>query len=56
LIAEALLRLGGEDERQLLSFVENDSHTVRPLRVYLAAALRQSSKPKAKGQTPKASK
>lgn len=44
LIAEALLRMGGEDERQLLSFVENDSHTVRPLRVYLAAALRQSSK------------
>ncbi|MCC6746590.1 MAG: PQQ-binding-like beta-propeller repeat protein [Deltaproteobacteria bacterium] len=41
LVAEALLRLGGEDERQLLSFVENDSHTLKPLRAYIAAAARR---------------
>ena len=39
--AEALLALGGEEERQLLAFVANDAHTVKPLRVLLIRALRQ---------------
>jgi len=50
-VAEALLRLGGEDERQLLSFVENDPHTLLSLRNYLGEALRQS-KPSPKSKKP----
>jgi outer membrane protein assembly factor BamB len=42
LIAEGLLKLGGEDERQLLRFIENDSHTLKSLRTYLGEALRQT--------------
>ncbi|MFH1130002.1 MAG: hypothetical protein V1754_01625, partial [Pseudomonadota bacterium] len=42
LIADALLKLGGEDERQLLSFVGNDNHTLVPLRTYLKTALKQA--------------
>jgi outer membrane protein assembly factor BamB len=45
LVAETLLKLGGEDERQLLSFVENDPHTLPTLRNYLGEALRQSTTP-----------
>ncbi|MCK5795922.1 MAG: PQQ-binding-like beta-propeller repeat protein, partial [Deltaproteobacteria bacterium] len=40
-VGDALLTLGGEEERQLLSFVANDAHSVKSLRVYLKAALRQ---------------
>lgn len=40
-VADALLALGGEEERQLLGFVGNDSHSLKSLRVYLATALRQ---------------
>ena len=42
LIADGLLLLGGEEERQLLSFVQNDSQTIKPLRTYLAEALKRS--------------
>jgi outer membrane protein assembly factor BamB len=48
LVAETLLKLGGEDERQLLSFVENDPHTLQTLRNYLGEALRQSTSPETK--------
>jgi outer membrane protein assembly factor BamB len=49
LVAESLLKLGGEDERQLLSFVENDPHTLQSLRTYLGEALRQTApSPKSK--------
>ena len=40
-VAEALLRLGNEDERQLLVFVQNDVHSIAPLRAYIAKALRE---------------
>ena len=42
LVADGLLKLGGEEERQLLQFVKNDIHTIKPLRTYLAKALEQS--------------
>jgi outer membrane protein assembly factor BamB len=42
LIADGLLKLGGEEERQLLRFVGNDSQTIKPLRRYLAEALKQT--------------
>lgn len=42
LAADGLLKLGGEEERQMLSFVQNDSQTIKPLRAYLAEALKQS--------------
>ena len=42
LIADGLLQLGGEEERQLLRFVQNDSQTIKPLRTYLAEALKRS--------------
>ncbi len=42
LISEALLTLGGENERQLLTFVENDPHTIGTLKTYLGEVLRQS--------------
>jgi hypothetical protein len=41
-IADGLLKLGGEEERQLLRFVGNDSQTIAPLRTYLAEALKQT--------------
>jgi hypothetical protein len=41
LVAETLLAMGGENERQLLGFVENDIHTLPSLRTYLTEALRQ---------------
>jgi hypothetical protein len=40
-VADALLGLGGEEERQLLRFVGNDSHSLESLRVYIKTALRQ---------------
>ncbi len=40
-LGDALLALGGEEERQLLRFVGNDAHTLKSLKVYLKAALRQ---------------
>ena len=43
LVADGLLKLGGEEERQLLRFVKNDIHTIQPLRVYLTKALAQSN-------------
>lgn len=46
LVAETLLNMGGEDERQLLSFIENDPHTLKSLRVYLGEVLRQSAQKK----------
>jgi hypothetical protein len=46
MIAEALLRMGGEEERQLLSFVQNDPHTLKSLRKYLGEALDQTKKGK----------
>lgn len=55
LVAESLLKLGGQDEWQLLSFVQNDPHTLQSLRTYLDKALRQSTpkgKPKNKEQKP----
>ena len=42
LVADGLLKLGGEEERQLLRFVQNDIHTIKPLRTYLTKALEQS--------------
>ncbi len=42
LIADGLMKLGGEEERQLLRFVQNDSQTIKPLRTYLAEALKRS--------------
>lgn len=42
LVADGLLKLGGEEERQLLRFVKNDIHTIKPLRTYLTKALEQS--------------
>ena len=42
LISEALLKLGGEEMRQMLSFIENDVHTIRPLRVYIGKALKEA--------------
>jgi len=56
LVAESLLKLGGEDERQLLSFVENDPHTLQSLRTYLGEALRQSSKKPAPKKSEKPTK
>ena len=41
LIAGTLLKMGGEEERQLLSFVQNDVHTLPALRTYIDKALRQ---------------
>ena len=52
-VADALLEMGGEEERQLLQFVGNDSHTLQSLRVYVAAALRQAKKPSKKKQPQK---
>ncbi len=42
LVAEGLLKMGGENERQLLSFVEGDANTLPSLRTYLAEALKQA--------------
>ena len=42
-VAGALLKMGGEGERQLLSFVENDIHTLLPLRTYLGELLKQKA-------------
>lgn len=42
LVADGLLKLGGEEERQLLRFVQNDSLTLKPLRTYLAEAMKTS--------------
>jgi hypothetical protein len=42
--------VGGENERQLLSFIGNDAMTIRPLRAYLEAALDQSKRPPVAGQ------
>lgn len=40
-VADALLGLGAEEERQLLSFIGNDSHTLKSLRTHIAAAMRK---------------
>jgi outer membrane protein assembly factor BamB len=42
-VAEGLLKMGGENERQLLSFVENDANTLPSLRTYLGEALKVKS-------------
>jgi hypothetical protein len=49
LVAEGLLKMGGENERQLLSFVEGDANTLPSLRTYLGEALKQA-KPGTKGK------
>jgi hypothetical protein len=41
-LAEGLLKLGGENERRMLSFVENDSSTRPFLRTYLQQAIKQT--------------
>jgi outer membrane protein assembly factor BamB len=48
LVAEGLLKMGGENERQLLSFVENDANTLQSLRTYLGEALKAKTGSKAK--------
>ncbi|MBW2733066.1 MAG: hypothetical protein JRH20_11800, partial [Deltaproteobacteria bacterium] len=40
-VVDGLLALGTEEERQLLSFVGNDSHTLKSLRTHIAAAMRK---------------
>lgn len=52
LIAEALLEMGGEEERQLLSFVANDVHTVAPLRAYVDKLMVKRDKAKAEQPRP----
>jgi HEAT repeat protein len=54
LVAEALLEMGTEEERQLLSFVENDPHSLASLRTYLGEALRQTKPTKKKPAQKKA--
>ncbi len=43
-VSEALLKLGGEDQRRLLSFIGNDQSTLPSLRTYLKVALKQETK------------
>ncbi|MFH2006331.1 MAG: PQQ-binding-like beta-propeller repeat protein [bacterium] len=43
-MAKALIRLGGRSERQMLTFVAEDHHTLPQLRRYLRRELRKSSK------------
>jgi hypothetical protein len=52
LVAEALLKLGGENERQLLSFVENDANTLAALRNYLGEALKGKTLKKKPAEKP----
>lgn len=56
IIAETLLDLGTEDERQLLRFVANDAHSVAPLRTFVTAALRKAQQGAAGKQAAKAAK
>ena len=41
-VSEALLKLGGAAERQLVLFVAEEPHTVEPLRAHLRRALMQT--------------
>jgi outer membrane protein assembly factor BamB len=42
-VAEALVRLGGPSERELLLFVAEEPHTVEPLRLHIRRALAQTA-------------
>lgn len=44
LIAETLVAKGSDEDRQMLSFVQNDGHTIAPLRDYLEKLMRQTDK------------
>jgi outer membrane protein assembly factor BamB len=41
LAGEALFKLGGEEEKQLLSFIQNDPHTLDALQFHLGSIFRQ---------------